>query len=252
MEKYKLLKDQLKILKLDAINENFYSKAEEYRKNGLDYIEYLSDLLSTQINKNIERSINYRLRVAKFPFIKTVEQFDFNFQPCVDKNKYYELLNFDFISKAENIILLGPPGVGKTHLAIGIGIKACEKRIRVLFTQFNELIEQLRIAKISKSLPVIIDSLSRYTLFIIDEVGYMPISNDDSNLFFQLISRKYEKTSIIITSNKIFKDWGTIFNDDVIASAIIDRLAHHSYIFKITGNSYRIKNKLVENIKSKL
>lgn len=247
MEKYKILKNQLKILKLDAINDEFNIKAEEYRINSLDYIDYLSDLVSLQITKNLERSINYRLRNAKFPFIKTVDQFDFTFQPSIDKEKYLNLLSFGFINNAENILFLGSPGVGKTHLAVGLGIKACEKKIRTIFYHANELVEQLKIAKISKSLPSFIDSLTRYTLLIIDELGYMPVTSEDSNLLFQLISRKYEKTSIVVTTNMSFKDWGKIFNDDVIAAAIIDRLVHHSHIFKITGQSFRVKDKIVEN-----
>lgn len=249
MEKYKLLKEQLKILKLDSINEMFYQKAEECRKNSVDFIDYLSELISEQVSRNLERSVNYRLRNAKFPFVKTVEQFDFTYQSSIDRKKYLELLDFDFIKKSENIIFQGLPGVGKTHLAVGIGVKACEKKIRTLFINASEVIEQLRIAKMSKTLGNFIDYLSRFPLLIIDELGYLPINNEDSNLFFQLISRKYENSSIIITTNHNFKEWGKIFNDDIIASAIIDRLLHHCHLFKIIGESYRIKDKNLEKTK---
>ncbi len=244
MERYKVLKDQLKMLGLDAIREEFYTKAQEYRKKGLDYIDYLSELVSDQISRKVERSINYRIRKARFPVIKTVEGFDFKFQEELDEASYREVLDLEFIKNGENVIFIGPPGVGKTHLAIALGIKACSMRIRTLFIQTSELIEELKIAKISKKLPSYIDGLSRLPLLIIDELGYTPLSPDDANLFFQLVSRKYEKTSIVITSNKNFKDWGYVFGDDVIAAAIIDRLLHHSHLFVINGPSFRIKDKL--------
>ena len=164
MEKYKVLKQQLKILNLDAISDYFYSKAEEYRKNSLDYVDYLSELVSLQISRRFERSVNYRIRNAKFPFIKTYEEFDFNFNHDIDKIKYDKLLDFKFIDKGENIIFLGPPGVGKTHLAIALGVKACEKRIRTLFITANELFEQMKIAKMSNILSQYIDKLTRFPL----------------------------------------------------------------------------------------
>ena len=246
MEKYKVLKEQLKILGLDAIKEEFYQKAEEYRRKGLDYIDYLSELVSNQISRRVERSINYRLSKARFPVIKTVEGFNFGFQKELDEKAYRKLLDFEFVRNGENVIFIGPPGVGKSHLAIALGVKACQQRIRTLFIQTSELTEELKIAKISKTLSSYIDKLSRQSLLIIDELGYTPLDPDDANLFFQLVSRKYEKTSIIITTNKNFKDWGSIFNDEVIAAAIIDRLLHHCHLFVINGPSYRIKDKTVE------
>ena len=246
MEKYKVLKEQLKILGLDAINEEFYSKAQEYRDKGLDYIDYLAELVSNQISRRVERSINYRLGKARFPVIRTVEEFDFGFQSELDEKAYKKLLDFEFVQNGENVIFIGPPGVGKSHLGVALGVKACQHRIRTYFIQTSELIEELKIAKISRTLSSYIDKLSRQSLLIIDELGYTPLSSEDANLFFQLVSRKYEKTSIVITSNKNFKDWGSIFNDEVIAAAIIDRLLHHCHLFVINGPSYRIKDKVID------
>jgi DNA replication protein DnaC len=246
MEEYKLLKSQLKLLKLDAINESFAIKAVEYRNNKLDYINYLGELVKEQIERRIERSINYRFRESKFPYIKTYEQFVKDFPENFEYHKYEQLLDLSFIKNKENILFIGPPGVGKTHLAIAIGVRACQERIRTLFITMPDLIEQIQFARLNKYLNKYIEKLSANSLLIIDEIGYNPISTEDANIFFQLISKKYEKTSIILTSNKSFNLWGELFNDEVIAAAILDRLIHHSHIFKIKGDSYRIKEKILD------
>lgn len=251
MNSHQLLKQQLTSLKLDAISENFLPKAEEYRKRDLDYIDYLSDLVSEQMRRRLERSINYRLRIARFPEKKTIEMFDFEFQKGLNKKEVLSLFNFEFIQQAENVIFLGPPGVGKTHLSISLGIKACELKIRTLFISAAELIEKMRLSQQNNTLTDVIDQLSRYQLLIIDELGYMPVTSGEANLLFQLISRKYERTSIAITTNTPFKEWGKIFNDDIVASAILDRLLHHSHVFPINGGSYRLKEKDIALNKTK-
>lgn len=249
IEQHIILKNKLKILNLNTVCEIFATEAEKAAVSNISYIEYLTRLIEEQIATKIERSINYRIRSAKFPALKTIEGFDFRFQNTIDEKQIKQLCEFSFIEKAENILFIGPPGVGKTHLTIGIGIKACERRIRTLFLTAEKLIENLMIAKLSKNLQKEIENFSRYPLLLIDELGYMPINKEGANLFFQLISRIYEKTSVIITSNKSFKDWGEIFQDDVIAAAIIDRLIHHSHIFKIIGKSYRAGEKIIDNEK---
>lgn len=246
MEQYKLLKDQLKILKLDAVNEIFASKACEYRKKSLDYIDYLGELIKHQVERKINRSVDYRFREAKLPWIKTYEQYETDYPKKFDKENFEKLLDLSFIDRKENILLIGPPGVGKTHLAISLAVKACQERVRTIFLSASDFVEQINFAKLNHYLIKYIEILSSNTLLIIDELGYNSISAEDSNILFKLISRKYEKTSVIITSNKPFNEWGKMFNDEVLASAILDRLIHHSHIFKIIGDSYRLKDKKVE------
>lgn len=249
MEEYKLLKDQLIKLRLKTINNIFAEKAAGYRKNGLDYIEYLADLINEEVMRKDERSISSRIRSAKFPQIKTFDEFNFDYNKNISKQLISSFMNLAFISNAENIIFIGPPGVGKTHLSIATGIKACMSGIRTLFISAHDLINELNIAKLTKSLPDYIARLSKISLLIIDELGYLPMNADDANLFFQLVSRRYEKSSVIITTNKPFNEWGDIFKDDIIAAAILDRLVHHCSIVKITGKSYRLKDKSIDSKK---
>ncbi len=248
-EKYIILKNNLKALGLYRVNEIFSTEAEKANQENISYIDYLSILIENQVGAKKERSIDYELKNAKFPFVKTIDNFDFDFQSSINEKEIKSLSNLDFINKAENILFIGPPGVGKTHLAIGLGVEACKERVRTLFISAKDIIDNLLIASQNRYLIEEIEKYSRLPLLIIDELGFLPICKEGANLFYQVISKKYEHSSIIITSNKPFSDWGGIFNDDVIAAAIIDRLVHHSHIFKITGKSYRVKEKLEEKNK---
>ena len=234
--------EYLKILTLHKIGEIYKVESEKAAKTKLGYTEYLLKLLEEQVLTKIERSINRKMQIAAFPQVKRLEEFDFSFQPQIDEKIIRELANLNFLEDGKNVLFLGPPGVGKTHLAIALGIKAIEQRKRVLFYSAEKLTEELAAAEVAGILNTKLESLSRLDLLIIDELGYLSLSNQTAKLFFQLVSKRYERGSIIITSNKSFEDWGEIFNDEVVASAILDRLLHHSYPFFINGKSFRLKN----------
>jgi len=228
----------------------FYSRhkiiltSERASESKLRYEEYLALLLEAEAKRKRESSIKTKMAKSKLPYIKTLEEFDFTFQPGLNDKEVIRLSSLEFINEKGNVIFLGPPGVGKTHLSVGLAIKACIERLRVLFMTAQGLIEDLLLSKRQGNLLERLLFYSRLHLLIIDELGYMPITREQANLLFQLISMRYEKGSIILTSNYNFDEWGKVFEDNVVAAAIIDRLVHHASIFYISGESYRLKNKL--------
>jgi len=238
------IEGQMKELKLKGMLSIYGELSERATKGKLQYEEYLALLLEEEIDRKTEGSIKAKIAKAKFPFIKTLEEFDFSFQPNLKDKEVIKLSSLEFIENKGNVIFLGPPGVGKSHLSIALGIKACTAKYRVLFTSTQRLIEELMLSQKDGSLMDKLIAYSRVHLLIIDELGYMPIGRQEANLLFQLISIRYEKGSIILTSNYNFDEWGKIFEDNVVASAIIDRLVHHAKIFYINGSSYRLKDKL--------
>lgn len=242
--------EQLKRLSLHTMASIFERESEKAAKSQMSYTAFLARLADEEVASKTDRSVNARVVKAHFPAIKTLESFDFAFQPSLPVAEIRELAELGFIEHAHNILFLGPPGSGKSHLSIALGIKACAQRKRVLFTSAAGLLDQLVAAAVSHSLGKTLDLWGRLDLLIIDELGYMPIDSQKGNLFFQMVSRRYEKGPIVLNTNKSFDRWGEMFGDDVIASAILDRLLHHCHIIPTSGPSYRIKDKL-EKIKKK-
>lgn len=231
----------LKTLSLHRISEIYRQEADNAANTKLSYQDYLLRLLEQQVLSKIERSVNRKLQLAAFPQMKRLEEFDFSYQPKINEQLIRELASLAFLAEYKNVLLIGAPGVGKTHLAISIGVKATQARKRVLFFTADQLTQHLATAEVSGRLNSVLDQLSRVDLLIIDELGYLSLSKQTAKLFFQLVSKRYERGSIIVTSNKPFEQWGEIFTDDVVAAAILDRLLHHSYPFLINGKSYRLK-----------
>jgi len=242
MEHQTGLDNYLKMLSLHRIREIYLTQAENAANTKLSYQEYLHRLIEQQVLSKIERSVNAKMQRASFPQLKRLEEFDFTFQPKINEKLIRELATLDFLTQAKNVLLIGAPGVGKTHLAISLGIKATQARKRVLFFSAEQLMQDLASAEVSGRLNKMLDIMTRIDLLIIDELGYLSLTKQTAKLFFQLISKRYEKGSIIVTSNKSFEQWGEIFNDEVVAAAILDRLLHHSYPFLISGKSFRLKN----------
>jgi DNA replication protein DnaC len=231
-----------KLLSLSSIANNYEQMAIDASKAKISYQEYLYKLLQQQIIDRVDRSVNTKIKKAGFPYIATLQMFDFSFQPTIDEKLLRELATLNFLSDAKNILLVGAPGVGKTHLAIALGLEATKQRRRVKFITAEELTNELIAARQSNTLVSYLEVISRIELLIIDEIGYLDIAKESASLFFRLISKRYEKSSTIITTNKPFEEWADIFGDEVVASAILDRLLHHSYPFLINGPSYRMKD----------
>jgi DNA replication protein DnaC len=230
-------------LKMDQLEAQLDTVCEQAAARELDYKSFLSQALETEWQGRYRRGIETRLRQSRFPWIKSLEQFDFDFQPSLDRRQVRELAGLSFVERAHNVVILGPPGVGKTHLAVALGVKAVEAGFTVLFLTLETLMIRLVKAKVENRLERALQQLAYPKVLIIDEVGYLPLSRDEASLFFRLIVRRYERASLIVTSNKSYLDWGEIFNDHVLATAILDRLLHHSTTLNIKGESYRLKEK---------
>lgn len=245
MNIYNNVLNNLDELKLEKIKSCLADYLDSIKSKDLTPLEILKDLTDMELEAKKIRSAKSRIGIANFPYERTIQDFDFDYQPSINKREILDLATLRFIEQKQNILFIGSPGVGKTHLATAIGMEAAQKRYITYFISCHDLIAQLCLAYRENRLESRLRHYSKYKLLIIDEIGYLPIDKLGANLFFQLIARRYEKNSTIITTNQPFSKWAEVFDDSVIAAAILDRLLHHSIIINITGKSYRTKDKLI-------
>jgi len=239
MNKYQELQKNLKDLKLTQVSIRLDEYIEKINENKMSTIEALSELTKYELEVRNYNATHAMVKVAGFPHLKEMKDFEFDFQPKINKQQFLDFESLRFLENNSNILLIGNSGVGKTHLATAIGMAAAKKRISTYFIKCHDLIVQLKKAHLENRLDTRIKHFSKYRLLIIDEIGYLPIGEEEAKMFFQLIDMRYEKKSTIITSNINLSDWGKIFADSLIASAILDRLVHYSSIVNILGSSYR-------------
>ena len=235
------LSTDLKTLFLSTVEQNWQRMAEEATRRRQSHVEYLADLMSLEVVRRRERRIQRRTKDAKFPLLKTLEGFDFAKQPKLDRSEVLDLFDGAFVREAKNVVLMGPVGTGKTHLATALGIACCQNELRVRFTTAAELTNMLVEAKLEGRLSRKLEQLARFDLVVLDELGYVPFDKESADLLFGFITKVYERRSLVVTTNLPFSRWTEVFGDATAAAAVIDRIVHHASVFKTEGESYRLQ-----------
>jgi DNA replication protein DnaC len=230
-------------LKLATTRDHLDSLLQRAAREELTYLDFLDQLLSEEVAGRDQKRTRMVTQIAHFPMVRSLDDFDFNLQPSIDRKLLRELETGRFLAGAENVLFLGPPGVGKTHLAIGLGRKVIQSGVTCLFIPAVALVAQLMRGEAEGHLEERLLHFAKPRLLIVDELGYLPFERQAANLLFQLVNRRYEKGSMLLTSNQPVGNWGAVFGDSVLATAILDRLLHHSHVITIKGESYRLREK---------
>ena len=231
-------------LGLTHLTETITALVERAETAQLGYLEFVDLLLEEEVGLPESRRFRNALKLSGLPHHKTLDEFDFAFQPDLDGRKVRDLATLEFIRAKSNVALLGPPGVGKTMLAVALAVAACQAGFSIYFTTLDDLVRRLRTAEATGRFNRQLQAFLRPAVLVVDEVGYLPLDRAEANMFFQLITRRYERGTMIVTSNKSFTEWGGVLGDDVLATAILDRLLHHCDVIAINGPSYRLKDRL--------